>query len=435
MNLNYETAGINFNSKGKVDEIATPQNIADDMVTLFDYTDCNRKIWLDVYCKTGNFLSSLKKQGVDKNNIAAICQTLQSQMLVCRRLYGKILPEVEVEIKIKSLESCKVTRRGQVYYISNWKAKVKDNHQEAYNLIKFVVMKEMERTMSLDWTTEEDFKINNIIMNPPYNSDMYIDFVELAHKLASENVVAITPAKWQAKGGQQNDMFRKDVVPYMSKIVYYPEETDVFDIRSACGISYYLVDRNIHKEKYIYNISDRVKAFNSGLQIREYKELDTLYNIGNTIVKKLGNTGVNLLSNDTSKRYKVALNTQVLYWGSSKTHCFFSPDGKSQVISNCKIFDSMGGKRLEVSAAAYVFSADNMDEIEYFKSWIDTKFIRFLVLIGFNVLTGVLNPEFWRFVPNPGSFNHIFTDQELYEKYSLTQEELNVIESVIKERK
>ena len=50
-------------------------------------------------------------------------------------------------------------------------------------------------------------------------------------------------------------------------------------------------------------------------------------------------------------------------------------------------------------------------------------------------LTGVLNKEFWRFVPDPGSFDHIFTDKELYEKYNLTDEEIGIIESVIKERK
>lgn len=32
-------------------------------------------------------------------------------------------------------------------------------------------------------------------------------------------------------------------------------------------------------------------------------------------------------------------------------------------------------------------------------------------------------------------FDHIFTDAELYKKYELTDKEINIIESVIKERK
>ena len=46
-----------------------------------------------------------------------------------------------------------------------------------------------------------------------------------------------------------------------------------------------------------------------------------------------------------------------------------------------------------------------------------------------------MNDETWRFVPKPEAFDHIFTDQELYKKYNLTDEEINIIESVIKERK
>lgn len=46
-----------------------------------------------------------------------------------------------------------------------------------------------------------------------------------------------------------------------------------------------------------------------------------------------------------------------------------------------------------------------------------------------------MNKETWRFVPDPGKFDHIFTDQELYKKYNLTDDEINIIESVIKERK
>ena len=34
-----------------------------------------------------------------------------------------------------------------------------------------------------------------------------------------------------------------------------------------------------------------------------------------------------------------------------------------------------------------------------------------------------------------GGNKHIFTDQELYEEYNLTDEEINIIESVIKGRK
>lgn len=48
---------------------------------------------------------------------------------------------------------------------------------------------------------------------------------------------------------------------------------------------------------------------------------------------------------------------------------------------------------------------------------------------------GNVNLKAFEFVPDPGAFDHIFTDEELYKKYNLTDEEINIIESVIKERK
>ena len=64
----------------------------------------------------------------------------------------------------------------------------------------------------------------------------------------------ITPAKWQAKRGGQNDLFRKTIVPYMSKIVYYPDARAIFDIAEIDGISYYLLDKiNTYKYKTIIN--------------------------------------------------------------------------------------------------------------------------------------------------------------------------------------
>lgn len=51
---------------------------------------------------------------------------------------------------------------------------------------------------------EEEFKtvkFDVVIGNPPYNNDLYLDFVQLGYQLSSNYVCMITPAKWQAKGG------------------------------------------------------------------------------------------------------------------------------------------------------------------------------------------------------------------------------------------
>lgn len=90
-----------------------------------------------------------------------------------------------------------------------------------------------------------------------------------------------------------------------------------------------------------------------------------------------------------------------------------------------------------IADSQQTFSSDSKDECESFMSWIYTKFVRYLLSINLAGLTGIANSsnDWWRFVPDPGAFDHIFTDQELYKKYNLTDEEINIIESVIKERK
>lgn len=491
MNLNFETAGINFNTidkKGnkKADEISTPQNICDDMSTLFDYTDCNRKIWMDMYCKTGNFLSSLKRQGVDKNNIAAICQTLQSQMLVCRKLYGKILPEVEVEIKIKSLESCKVTRRGQVYYISNWKDKVRYNYQEAYNIIKFVVMKEMERTMSLEFTSEDNFQINNIIMNPPYNpSDLYIDFVELAHNIASENVVAITPAKGiNGKAGTKNETFRKEIVPYIEKAVLSRSGHAIFDVDENAGISYYLIDsKNTHSTKLVKNICINNEILRSDFEEHDETELNLYNRKILSIIGKVGTLGEgfkqSLYVKNTDRGEETIAGTLgfkrqtyvheqdrgrsdkqhdyievmqgekvVGYRKKEELYTLFNIDkykctcscmmgysamfsGKDKIIGSPYI-NVIGPNQVPKGSFPVLKYFDTKEEAESFRSYIHSKLCSFLFFLG--ICGATITKEFFRFVPEPKAFDHIFTDDELYKKYDLTDEEINIIESVIKSR-
>ena len=81
-----------------------------------------------------------------------------------------------------------------------------------------------------------------------------------------------------------------------------------------------------------------------------------------------------------------------------------------------------------------IFTSDNAEEVKSFLSYIQSKLVSFLVFIGISGLT-IMNDETWRFVPKQEAFDHIFTDEELYKKYKLTDEEINIIESVIKERK
>lgn len=455
MNLNFETDGINFNNKGKPDEIATPQHICDDMSNLFDFTDCNRKIWADIYCKTGNTLESLKKHGINKENILAICDNTQSQMLICRKLYGKIYEEIDCSTEINT-----ITRRGQVYYISNYKDIVKNN-LEKYIVDIFRTIKEQ---YMLQFTPQDDFKINNIIMNPPYNpSDLYIDFALLAKRISTEHVVVINPGKCQAKGGEKNEAFRREIMSYIEKLVYYPDTFEIFDVREQEGIIYYIFGKEESQYKNIKVICNSCKTFNTDdFECRDNinqtlfsnKIADILNKItSETLDKRIGVKQSEFVGNTDSgsssgnipvysgekitgyRNINDLRTTDNLYKYKAVTSVMpvdVGFDKNGQVFGFSKVYNVPSGA-VPKGSFPMLMSFDTSEECDSFISYCNTKLVRFLYYIG--ICGKTIAEEFWRFVPDPGKFDHIFTDEELYSEYDLTDEEIAIIESVIKERK
>ena len=73
---------------------------------------------------------------------------------------------------------------------------------------------------------------------------------------------------------------------------------------------------------------------------------------------------------------------------------------------------------------------DTENECKSFESYICTRLVTFLICAG--ICGETLTEELFRFVPDPGSFDHIFDDEELYRKYSITSEEIKIIELGIK---
>lgn len=202
-------------------EVFTGVEIAKEMVTsLRDwvgskvFTDPNSK-FLDIYTKSGIFLLLL--YGILMKTLSNTIpdSTERSQHILGNMLYG-ISPSMETALISRKTLYGNWSTEGNIKYIQGYREKVKANYKS--------VSKELN-TMKFDV----------VIGNPPYNNDVYLDFVTLSHQLSSQYTCMITPAKWQAKGGEKNEKFRRDIVPYMSHIVYYPDCSDVFDITSWGG--------------------------------------------------------------------------------------------------------------------------------------------------------------------------------------------------------
>lgn len=267
-------------------------------------------------------------------------------------------------------------------------------------------------------------KFDVVIGNPPYNNDLYLDFVTLGHQLSTKYTCMITPAKWQTKGGNKNERFRRDIVPYMSKIVFYLDAGDIFDIREMDGITYYLIGHVKHDNKTIVNRCTRNTNFNNIVE-RKLLGTDSLNNIGNTLVTKLSTYKKYKFRNNRHQKYMVSLVDAMNFPGKR----IVDTQGKTLMFPPIHIAEIILGNE------SCVFSSDSKAECESFISWVETKLVKFLVLINTIGYNGLFDDLHFKYVPDPGNFDHIFTDEELYKKYNLTPEEIAVIESVIKERK
>ena len=85
----------------------------------------------------------------------------------------------------------------------------------------------------------------------------------------------------------------------------------------------------------------------------------------------------------------------------------------------------------EVCTDSYIiaYPCDDKKRVQNFFKYLQTKFVRFLIL---QVISSInLSREKYEFVPMQ-DFSKTWTDQELYAKYGLTDEEIAFIESMIK---
>lgn len=443
---------------GNNTSIVTPANIAKDMVALLpDEVFIPESKFLDICCKSGIFLTSIRERLMNSNAmIEAIPDDKERYKYITNnQLYG-IAPNGQCQMY--SVRAVYGTLRVDNPHILCFGAFdqyrtvcLNNNHK--------MVIDEMKKEFG-------QMKFDVVIGNPPYNKDIYLDFVTLGHTLASKYDCWITPAKWQAKGGQKNEQFRKEIVPYMSKIVYYPCSTEIFDIAEVDGISVFLSGHAMNDNKEIINRSNKIRGFNN----KAFRQAgNTLNNVTYNIVQKMAGIqslvpfefkssvshwgitageefgdfgkGINIVSggkviaecslHDISKNIQDVEKINVVINRMAGYCYFFDNDGRTVGINKLYI---LGKNYIAPFNYSCLCSFETFDEAKSFVSFMYSRIVRFIcvtTLVG----TNLANNEAWRCIRVPEAFDHIFTDQELYEKYQLTDEEISIIESVIKERK
>lgn len=320
-----------------------------------------------------------------------------------------------------------------------------------------------------------DMQFDVIVGNPPYQMEsdggtrdipLYNRFVNNAKLLEPRFVMMIIPSRWMASGLGLSE-FRKEMLTddRIRVLVDYPNSADVFpgvDVKG--GVCYFLWDREnpglcrsvlVRGEEVVGPVERSLDAHD--VFVRDSRSLDILNRVSQvgersineilSVDKQFGWTS-NFRDFDTGKRGEIPLyyNTKgkrLVGWIKRDRI-----DKSPELIDKWKVMvpqaGSDGGQRIpdsvlgrpfivsspSVCTQTYLFFyLDSKEEVESLASYLCSKLLRFLVSL--RKITQHATRSTYEWVPMQ-TWDRIWTDEALYEKYGITEEEQAFIEKMIR---
>jgi len=477
------------------DEVFTPPELANKMLDLLPQKlFCSPKTtFLDPFTKSGVFLREIVKRldrGLEKQmpdrqqridhilhkQVFGIACTELTSLLSRRSVYCSKFANGKYSISKFNTEEGNILYRNIQHTWVNGKCKYCGASQSVYDRGS-----EAEQYAYMFIHTDNPNKFFNnmkfdvIVGNPPYQlSDggnaasakpIYHLFVQQAMRLLPKYLCMIMPSRWFA-GGKGLDDFRVEMLNnrHFSKMVAYEDARDCFPSNIiGGGICYFLWNKN-HSGLCDYTHIINGEKSNQTRDISEFP-IFIRYNQAINIIHKV-NKEKKHLSSIVSSRNPFSLSTSergetlnkdnncTLYTSQGK--CFYPRNEITQGVEYIDSFKIMVGRAISGHAGesdsegqVKVFSTLNIlapneictdtyiiigrckikEEAENILSYLKTKFVRFLVL---QTITSInITRNNYQFVPLQ-DFSHPWTDEMLYKKYGLTQEEIAFIESMIR---
>jgi Eco57I restriction endonuclease. len=321
-------------------------------------------------------------------------------------------------------------------------------------------------------------KFDVIIGNPPYQmsdggggagksaAPLYHRFVQQAIKLNPRFLSMIIPSRWFS-GGKGLDDFRAEMLSdcRLSTIVDYADSKDCFPggVDISGGICYFLWERDYSGDCKVVNISKGGNARNEAIRALNEFDIFVRNNSAVSIIRKVQKEGEQTLNTQVSSRKPFGLesntkfdeNGEILLRSSSglgkiKKNRIISgfnllekwkvivskvsfehagvpdKDGMMRVLS---VIQTLPPNSACTESYLIAGSFDNEELCSNLISYLKTKFVRFLItpmLASMN-----MSKSSYSFVPVQ-DFSKQWTDEELYTKYGLTEEEIAFIESMIR---
>ena len=494
--LNYNPDVLSCLANLSNDEVFTPPQLANQMLDMLPqelFCSPDTK-FLDPCTKSGVFLREIAKRLII--GLADKIPVLQERIdhIMHHQLYGIAITRLTALMSRRSLY-CSKDASGK-YSLSHFDDvsgnihfdEIQHTWQNGKCIYCGASQEVYERGEELETHAYEFIHTNNpnelynnmffdvIIGNPPYQlSDggnaasarpLYHLFVQQAKRLNSRYLIMITPARWYA-GGKGLDDFRNEMLD-SSNIRYlidFKNSADCFPgVNIAGGVCYYLIDRSYYGDCIVSNYKGDKEVSKMKRPLNEYstfvrdnesiqiirkvrkhleKDMSSIVRSRNSFdlpsnerghtqmstsdLKLLSSGGISYIDQklvsdkeELLNRYKVII-TYAMSGGNKP-----GAEGDYQIISSLMVLNPK-----EVCTETYLIIGDfdNREKARNMVSYIKTKFLRFLLLQS---LTSIhITKGCFQFVPLQ-DFSKPWTDEELYKKYGLTDEEIAFIESMIR---
>jgi len=473
------------------DEVFTPPQLANrilDMLPASLWSDKGAK-FLDPGCKSGVFLreiarrldKGLEQQFPDrqkrinhifKNQLYAIAITELTALLARRSLYcsktanGKYsvcdaFNNAQGNIRFTRIEH--TWQNGRCVFCGANQAGYDRGEDLETHAYEFIHTENAEEIFSM--------KFDVIIGNPPYqlsdagestgSSPIYNRFVEQAKKLKPRYLTMIIPSRWFA-GGKGLDEFRDTMLhdKRISHLVDYPIASDVFPgVKVIGGVCFFLWERDREGR---CSVTTHMGDMTDTME-RSLGQFDTFvrFNKAISILEKVLAKKYPSMSDQVSRQKPFGLRTFVKPQKTGSVTLFANkavgkiakadiPAGKD-LIDSWKVLISRGygeggeareyprmimGKPIVATPPSactetyiVVGAYDTEKPAKHLAVYLRTRFLRFLV--GLRKNTQDITKDRFSFVPAL-PMSKAWTDEKLYEHFSLTKEEVAFIETIVR---
>ena len=451
--------------------------------------------FLDPFCKSGVFLREIVKR-LDRGLAEVIPDRQKRiDHIMHHQVFGIALTELTSLLSRRTLYCSKRANskhsvshfndeQGHVFYKTirhtwvNGKCKYCGASQKAYDrgseseeyAYQFI------HTDNPQNLFPKNMKFDVIIGNPPYQlSDgggagtsampIYQKFVEQAKKLSPRFLSMIIPARWYA-GGKGLDEFRATMLndKHIRVLVDYIDSNDCFDgVDIAGGVCYFLWDRD-HEglckvtsvNKTCSKTSDRLLGEYSTF-IRQAEAINIVHKVLNNCkitmdsivysrkpfgldngyigqltpfsgsVTLFGSQGISYIKEEEIIQNAHLLNEwKVIASKASAQGGRADSEGKRKVLPKVEV---LSPSTICTESYLLLFHTSIQVEAENAASYVKTMFFRFL--LSLKVITQNISKDSFSFVPLQ-DFSHPWTDEMLYKKYGLDDNEIAFIESMIR---